>query len=1644
MGNRTLSSLVVSAVLLLALPVSAQDISKKETASKTKTVKMHRQPSSQTTVSSSEVQTWVEVTKKASQGIPFRGVRQERTFQKATDETPPVVRHASQLSRRTYVSGANGEVIDDHGIIVKPGEGVRKVYARSGFSVRDINGEVQSNVPQSGYVQIVECEDGTVYIRNIVLGMSKGTWTKGTREGNTITVPIKQTVYYDAAWDESCSLYWGINDFGYSRYDGYLDAFTFNVDDAAGTISLEGTSEEVFMGIFWDSDGSFSFSGDWETVWTYDHDYAPLPVSTVTPPSGLETTTWYTKGHTYYTGSEYRNDKEEFFKGNVTVGFDGQDVYLQGLFPEYPDAWIKGSVDGGTVTFSGLQLLGADGEAAVYAVGSDGSDLLDFSMTYDAESQTLTSANILLANADKEDIDDRLWISDITISQSDPFPPIETLPYANSFDTRDAWEWFTIINANDDSHTWRFYEEQGRYYYDMENAADDWLISPPIKLEAGKHYRFAIDAHSQGDVERMEVKMGTAPTVDAMTQQVIASTDIEWDEYQTLKNDELTVGETGYYHFGIHAISDAYLNVLFVDNFLVEEVVLTAPAMVSDLTVTPDEGSPKAVITFTAPATNIGGDPLTSHLTKIELLRDNAVIHTFEDVAPGTPLSYTDDADDIKPGTHSYQVIAYNADGRGEKSEVVTAYLVQVMSIPYVADFSEREAFDQFMCIDANEDFFTWMWNENEDVHHAFYSYHSEHAADDYLISPPLRMEAGKNYDIVVNAGSLGYPERFEVLVGKSPTVEGLTTKVIEDAVVTDEDDKPFDGMYTAEEDGIYYVAIHCISDPDLYELWINKLTVEPGPDNAAPAAPAIEVAADATGGLSAVITVTAPTTSMGGDALTGDLSKIELYRDGQLIAERANVAPGSTVEFEDNTMESMGTYSYYAQGYNAAGFGKKSEVVSAYVGVDLPMDVDFESVSATDRGSSVLLTWDKVGEVGRNGMYVNPANVDYMIYDVEESWFGYSLVGDPLAVLRDADSCELTCDTDEGDQQYKYWGIKTANEAGENEEGTLAHLLVGKPYDLPVVEGFQNGSIHYLWDTNAMVLQSNDHSDGDGSAVAMTSRFAEPVYLTSGKLNVKDASNPTLLFDVKGYGVGTLLVIGNKDGGTEAETLSEVNLTQDYTTVKVPLASLKDGRYAQIGFVFDVVNPTVVDDWTSEIQEEGDAVVIDHIRILDLYDHNLAAEIAAPSAVQAGKSASVRATVTNWGEQAAKDFTLTITSADATLMSKTVSASLAPFSTMQFDTEFATTIFDEPGDRTLTVKVDYAQEQFAGDNEAETQITIKESALAAPGQLTAQDKNGEGVDLAWEAPVAGMLDYTEEFDDTEAFEPFTIGGVTETQHAGAIGEWTVYDGNGKMVYSWDAASVTYPNQNAASAWMVFDPDGAGFEDIGGRSGRQVMMSMCPMEAGEDGMLPAADHWLISPELSGAEQEISFYLRAISNMYGSESFEVWASMTDNRRESFSLIEQFMTDEVDWTLFTATLPEGTKYFAIRHTSTDVFGVMVDDISFNYNGGKVSRYNIYYEGQLIATVENGVTTYTVAADQVEAGERTFAVSAVYANGQESKPATATISVTTGIRQLVVDGHPVDVYSVDGKLVRRQATSTEGLRGLYIVNGKKVMVK
>ena len=141
-------------------------------------------------------------------------------------------------------------------------------------------------------------------------------------------------------------------------------------------------------------------------------------------------------------------------------------------------------------------------------------------------------------------------------------------------------------------------------------------------------------------------------------------------------------------------------------------------------------------------------------------------------------------------------------------------------------------------------------------------------------------------------------------------------------------------------------------------------------------------------------------------------------------------------------------------------------------------------------------------------------------------------------------------------------------------------------------------------------------------------------------------------------------------------------------------------------------------------------------------------------------------------------------------------------------------------------------------------------------------------------------------------------------------------------------------------------------------------------------------------------------------------------------------------------FSYILPEGTKYFAIRHTSSDIFGLLLDDVTFERGATAPVGYNIYVDGELVGSTAD--TAYDLPATGLADGEHTFAVTAVYDGGKESAPATAVIDITNGIDEITVDGQPVDVYTIDGRLVRRQVTSLEGLNGLYLIGNKKVYVK
>lgn len=89
------------------------------------------------------------------------------------------------------------------------------------------------------------------------------------------------------------------------------------------------------------------------------------------------------------------------------------------------------------------------------------------------------------------------------------------------------------------------------------------------------------------------------------------------------------------------------------------------------------------------------------------------------------------------------------------------------------------------------------------------------------------------------------------------------------------------------------------------------------------------------------------------------------------------------------------------------------------------------------------------------------------------------------------------------------------------------------------------------------------------------------------------------------------------------------------------------------------------------------------------------------------------------------------------------------------------------------------------------------------------------------------------------------------------------------------------------------------------------------------------------------------------------------------------------------------------------------------------------------EAIATVADGVVT------GVAAGEVTITAQA----GEFTATCTITVTEADGINGIYVDGWaaPANIYDVNGRMIKQGATSLEGLqKGLYIINGKKVLVK
>lgn len=246
-------------------------------------------------------------------------------------------------------------------------------------------------------------------------------------------------------------------------------------------------------------------------------------------------------------------------------------------------------------------------------------------------------------------------------------------PYSNSFATDSDLLGFTIIDANKDGKTWTLSDKGMRVTYNSYEDMDDWMILPGAKLEAGKSYDFTIVASSNGRTfpERIEVKMGAAPTVEAMTETVLAATDLTTASDETF-TATITPATAGKYYIGVHGISDADMYYLYVREVSISAPYSAdAPEAVTDVKYigAPSNGN-EGTLTFKAPVKAVNGNALST--VDITVSANDAVVKTFTGVTAGADLSLEVSADE--PTTVEYTIVATNSYGSG-RSYVASIFI---------------------------------------------------------------------------------------------------------------------------------------------------------------------------------------------------------------------------------------------------------------------------------------------------------------------------------------------------------------------------------------------------------------------------------------------------------------------------------------------------------------------------------------------------------------------------------------------------------------------------------------------------------------------------------------------------------------------------------------------------------------------------------------------------------------------------------------------------------------------------------------------------------------------------------------------------------------------------------------------------------
>lgn len=946
--------------------------------------------------------------------------------------------------------------------------------------------------------------------------------------------------------------------------------------------------------------------------------------------------------------------------------------------------------------------------------------------------------------------------------------------------------------------------------------------------------------------------------------------------------------------------------------------------------------------------------------------------------------------------------------------------------------FDSEDGLKRFTLLDANQDGITWKYDAEQKL--VRYDYNDYKSGDDWLFTPLLTWKANTRYKVSFDTKckSISYSERMEVTLGSTADPEMHVPLAEPIEVMWNDAFRTTEIEFTVPESGTMCLGFHEISDAGMYYLLLDNIRIqEYAAEVVVPAA--VEegtVVPGEKGALTAAVSFRIPDKDVEGKTLQ-ELDRVDVYRNnaGTPVYTAEEMQLGEWCSFEDTVTES-GEYTYTFVAVNRGG---ESEPYSldVYIGYDLPDKVG--NLLVTNRKCEVQLSWEEPLR-GMHDGFLDREKLTYTVTDRNGNVIGENLKACYL---------EHRVELENVQQELAGYVVYASNGGMEGCRDTTRLIVVGEPYATPMNESFGMGTVfYYPWysektgsqDEKYWIAMTYGYSpqayaqDDDAGLLTFRSmvapkgteeRFLSPVF------ELKELVNPALVFYMYHTGdeehADRLLVEVAADGGGFREVGGPYVLGEGpelaWSKHVVPLEA-----YAGCDSVVIALKG---------VSAEGRNIHVDNVAIVDdCRDLALETLTTEMKTVDPNVEFKMEVLVGNPGTEDVDSYSIELFRNGERI--RQVDGRELPAgqdSLVEFVWVEPVTVVGQQLE--FWAEVVCEDDRKPANNRSETLwLEVARPRLPEVEKLEAAVKDGN-VSLTWKQ-AEEFVNHPLVNEGFETYETF----ITEN-----VGPWKLVDEDLFKTGIFDK-SGEYPHRGEPMAYQVFDPDLAGLDmevyqyTWGNREGsRQYLLSLY-----NEGDIAPNDDWLISPEVAD-DKQIVFYAKSVTRGYKLEQIEVLYSDGTDATEDFRLLdEQTVPDR--WTMYRYRLPEGTRYFAVRHTTWGGLGLMLDDISYapvtdHPEREKPLGYRVYRNDSLLTEEPVTEPEYTDRANEGECYQ--YRVTAVYPAGESALSEPVEV-VVTGI-QSAGNGQEVIVRPVEGGV--EVCSERNGKIRVYDLNGRLVAV-